>query len=163
MLVWGLEAMAVTFVAPHSLNARPLVVPRGTDLLDGTVTLWDTGSATLRETLRGHSASAEQPEFSPDGKTLYTASHIAEIVRGGINVLAIDMLHFGARKTALLEPEPVRFVNTGFNEPPRNDRARGMDSASRSWRRGGTIWSRSASADRRAGSGCLISNGRGIR
>jgi NAD+ kinase len=32
VLVWGLEAMAVTFVAPHSLHARPLVVPRGRDL-----------------------------------------------------------------------------------------------------------------------------------
>jgi NAD+ kinase len=26
VLVWGLEAMAITFVAPHSLHARPLVV-----------------------------------------------------------------------------------------------------------------------------------------
>jgi NAD+ kinase len=32
VLVWGLEAMAVTFVAPHSLHARPLVVPRGPEL-----------------------------------------------------------------------------------------------------------------------------------
>jgi NAD+ kinase len=32
VLVWGLEAMAITFVAPHSLQARPLVVPRGRDL-----------------------------------------------------------------------------------------------------------------------------------
>jgi NAD+ kinase len=32
VLVWGLEAMAVTFVAPHSLHARPLVVPAGRDL-----------------------------------------------------------------------------------------------------------------------------------
>jgi len=32
VLVWGLEAMAVTFVAPHSLDARPLVVPRGREL-----------------------------------------------------------------------------------------------------------------------------------
>ena len=32
VLVWGLDAMAVTFVAPHSLNARPLVIPRGRDL-----------------------------------------------------------------------------------------------------------------------------------
>ena len=32
VLVWGLEAMAVTFVAPHSLHARPLVVPVGLDL-----------------------------------------------------------------------------------------------------------------------------------
>jgi NAD+ kinase len=29
VLVWGLDAMAITFVAPHSLDARPLVVPRG--------------------------------------------------------------------------------------------------------------------------------------
>jgi NAD+ kinase len=33
VLVWGMDAMAVTFVAPHSLNARPLVVPRGSDLI----------------------------------------------------------------------------------------------------------------------------------
>jgi NAD+ kinase len=33
VLVWGLDAMAVTFVSPHSLNARPLVVPRGLDLV----------------------------------------------------------------------------------------------------------------------------------
>ena len=32
VLVWGLDAMAVTFVAPHSLHARPLVVPRGQEL-----------------------------------------------------------------------------------------------------------------------------------
>jgi NAD+ kinase len=33
VLVWGLDAMSVTFVAPHSLNARPLVVPRGSELI----------------------------------------------------------------------------------------------------------------------------------
>jgi NAD+ kinase len=32
VLVWGLDAMAVTFVAPHSLHARPLVVPRNREL-----------------------------------------------------------------------------------------------------------------------------------
>jgi NAD+ kinase len=32
VLVWGLDAMAITFVAPHSLHARPLVVPRGRGL-----------------------------------------------------------------------------------------------------------------------------------
>jgi len=29
VLMWGLDAMAISFVAPHSLQARPLVVPRG--------------------------------------------------------------------------------------------------------------------------------------
>ena len=29
VLMWGLDAMALTFVAPHDLRARPFVVPRG--------------------------------------------------------------------------------------------------------------------------------------
>ena len=33
VLVWGIDAMTITFVAPHSLHARPLVVPRGRDLV----------------------------------------------------------------------------------------------------------------------------------
>jgi NAD+ kinase len=32
VLVWGLDAMAITFVAPHSLAVRPLVVPRSREL-----------------------------------------------------------------------------------------------------------------------------------
>jgi NAD+ kinase len=28
VLMWGIDAMAITFVAPHSLHARPVVVPR---------------------------------------------------------------------------------------------------------------------------------------
>jgi NAD+ kinase len=38
VLVWGLDAMAVTFVSPHSLHARPLVVPRGLELTVRNVT-----------------------------------------------------------------------------------------------------------------------------
>lgn len=32
VLMWGLDAMAITFIAPHKLDARPLVLPRGRDL-----------------------------------------------------------------------------------------------------------------------------------
>ena len=32
VLVRGLDALAVTFIAPHSLHARPMVVPRGLEL-----------------------------------------------------------------------------------------------------------------------------------
>jgi NAD+ kinase len=32
VLVWGLDAMVLTFVAPHALHIRPLVVPRGSDV-----------------------------------------------------------------------------------------------------------------------------------
>ena len=34
VLVWGLDAMVLTFVAPHALHVRPLVVPRGPDVVD---------------------------------------------------------------------------------------------------------------------------------
>ena len=34
VLVWGLDAMVLTFVAPHALHIRPLVVPRGPDVVD---------------------------------------------------------------------------------------------------------------------------------
>ena len=33
VLVWGLEAMALTYVAAHSLHARPLVIPPGADVI----------------------------------------------------------------------------------------------------------------------------------
>jgi NAD+ kinase len=33
VLVWGIDVMAITFVAPHALGARPLVVPRGQSLI----------------------------------------------------------------------------------------------------------------------------------
>jgi NAD+ kinase len=39
VLVWGLDAIAVTFVAPHSLHARSLVVPRSRDVLVRNETL----------------------------------------------------------------------------------------------------------------------------
>ena len=47
VLVWGLDAMAVTFVAPHSLEARPLVIPRGRDVVvkNETSDVWVTALA----------------------------------------------------------------------------------------------------------------------
>ena len=45
VLVWGLDAMVITFVAPHSLQVRPLVVPHNLPLAvtnrtpDGSVTV----------------------------------------------------------------------------------------------------------------------------
>lgn len=33
VLVWGLEAIALTYVAAHSLRARPLVIPPGSDVI----------------------------------------------------------------------------------------------------------------------------------
>lgn len=50
VMVWGLEAMAVTFVAPHSLQARPLVVPSGLELAVRNL----TPDVRLAVTLDGH-------------------------------------------------------------------------------------------------------------
>jgi NAD+ kinase len=33
VLMWGIDAMAITFVAPHALDVRPFVAPRGRDLI----------------------------------------------------------------------------------------------------------------------------------
>jgi NAD+ kinase len=67
VLVWGLDAMAITFVAPHSLHARPLVVPRGRDLRvtystdGGTATVLADGH-TVRELASGESVDARLAE-----------------------------------------------------------------------------------------------------
>jgi NAD+ kinase len=50
VLSWGLDALAVTFVAPHSLQARPLVVPHGQDVVVRNL----TPDVTLAVTLDGH-------------------------------------------------------------------------------------------------------------
>ena len=46
VLVRGLDAMAITFIAPHSLEARPLVVPQGAELTVRNATP-DVGAAVL--------------------------------------------------------------------------------------------------------------------
>jgi NAD+ kinase len=38
VLVWGIDVMSITFVAPHTLVARSLVVPRGQSLVASNVT-----------------------------------------------------------------------------------------------------------------------------
>jgi NAD+ kinase len=50
VLVWGLDALAVTFVAPHSLQARPLVVPDGQEVVVRNL----TPDVPLAITLDGH-------------------------------------------------------------------------------------------------------------
>jgi NAD+ kinase len=58
VLVRGLDAMAITFIAPHSLDARPLVVPRGAELSVRNTTP-DVGAAVLAD---GHRSGALEPE-----------------------------------------------------------------------------------------------------
>ena len=62
VLVWGIDAMAVTFVAPHSLNARPLVVPRGSELI-----VWNrTADVSARALVDGHTVG----DLPPGGRAV---------------------------------------------------------------------------------------------
>lgn len=54
VLVRGLDAMAVTFIAAHSLHARPMVVPRGLDVQIMNTTP-DVGASVLVD---GHGVAA---------------------------------------------------------------------------------------------------------
>jgi NAD+ kinase len=58
VLVRGLDAMAITFIAPHSLEARPLVVPRGAELTVRNATP-DVEAAVLVD---GHRSGDLAPE-----------------------------------------------------------------------------------------------------
>jgi NAD+ kinase len=60
VLVRGLDAMAITFIAPHSLEARPLVVPRGAELTVRNATP-DVGAAVLVD---GHRRGDLAPDRS---------------------------------------------------------------------------------------------------
>jgi NAD+ kinase len=57
VLTWGLEAMAITFVAPHSLHARPFVVGPATELSVRNT----TPDVPLSVLLDGHEVARLEP------------------------------------------------------------------------------------------------------
>jgi NAD+ kinase len=57
VLVWGLDALVLTFVAPHALHVRPLVVPRGPDVIVTNLTP-DLGAGVLVD---GHEVGRLDP------------------------------------------------------------------------------------------------------
>jgi NAD+ kinase len=60
VLVWGLEAMVLTFVAPHALVIRPLVVPRGPDVTIANLTTERAATVLVDGHPVGKLASGEQ-------------------------------------------------------------------------------------------------------
>ncbi len=57
VLVWGLEAMVTTFISPHSLSARPLVVPPGADVI-----VWNrTADVPVSVLVDGHAVGELAP------------------------------------------------------------------------------------------------------
>jgi hypothetical protein len=85
VLMWGLDAMAMTFVAPHSLRARALVVPRGLDLRvteplrRSWVTVSSTGTVGELERRRRsavRSADHRRLAVRPEGDILHAATEV---------------------------------------------------------------------------------------
>jgi NAD+ kinase len=79
VLVWGIDAMVLTFVAPHATHIRPLVVPRGSDVtitnqttsFDATVVVdgqpvggLGVGDAAVVRVGKQHSLLATLPEVT---------------------------------------------------------------------------------------------------
>jgi len=57
VLMWGLEAIALTYSAAHSLHARPLVIPPGADVI-----VWNrTGDVEAAVLVDGHRVSSLTP------------------------------------------------------------------------------------------------------
>jgi NAD+ kinase len=83
VLVWGLDAMAITFIAPHSLHARTLVVPRSSDLVvenrtpDVNVTVLADGHA-FAELRTGESLTVR---LGPDRTLLATLPEVTFFTR----------------------------------------------------------------------------------
>ena len=78
VMMWGLEAMAITFVAPHSLHARPLVVPRGP-----AVSITNrTADVPLTVLVDGHEVGALAPAGTIDvgiGEATCLLAHLPEV------------------------------------------------------------------------------------
>jgi NAD+ kinase len=73
VLVWGLEAMAVSFLAPHSLHVRPLVVPRGLDLRLAN----ETAAVAASLLVDGHAVGEVEPGQSVTLRVDDDASRLA--------------------------------------------------------------------------------------
>ena len=83
VLVWGIDALAVTFVAPHSLHARPLVVPR-----DREVTIVNrTPDVPVAVLVDGHAVVTEGSDamvsmrLGPDRSLLATLPEVTFVRR----------------------------------------------------------------------------------
>jgi NAD+ kinase len=68
VLVWGLDALVLTFVAPHALVIRPLVVPRGPDVTITNLTPDLEASVLVDGQPVGTLASGEQAVISVGGQ-----------------------------------------------------------------------------------------------
>ena len=76
VLMWGLEAIALTYVAAHSLHARPIVIPPGADVI-----VWnrspDIEAGVLVDGHRVSTLGESRPRRRPDRRRAIAARHAA--------------------------------------------------------------------------------------
>ena len=75
VLVWGLDALVLTFVAPHSLHARPLVVPRGADV----VVRNRTSDVTATAIVDGHVVAEVAPGAGAEARLGAASARLATL------------------------------------------------------------------------------------
>jgi hypothetical protein len=111
VLVWGLDAMAITFVAPHSLHARPLVVPRGLEL--AVVNRTEDVSATVL--VDGHRVDELGPGRQGRWSLRSSTACWRRCPRARSSPIPADLLDVAARSP---EPRAQRIGTQSAHSPP---------------------------------------------
>jgi NAD+ kinase len=85
VLVWGLDAMVLTFVAPHALHIRPLVVPRGADVTITNLTHGLESTVLVDGQAAGHLGEGEEAvvRVGPTPSLLATLPEVGFFTRYG--------------------------------------------------------------------------------
>ena len=112
--MWGLEAMALTYVAAHSLRARPLVIPPGADVIvwnrtegvEAGVLVDGHRVATLAE--GGAGGGAHRPTSARSSRRFRRRPSCAAIGRALLRRLRIENLVLIREADLSVRPRPER-------------------------------------------------------
>ena len=126
VLMWGLDAMALTFVAPHDLRARPFVVPRGHDLLVWNRTA-DVGCAVLVDGHRVADCGPGRARVDPARRAALAARHASRRdVRPPLPAELRELVALRApvrrRRTGVPRARPVYHLHDAAPPPDREPR-----------------------------------------
>ena len=107
--VGGIKSLAV---APDGQTIAVALADR-----EGVVCLWEPATGKVRGELRGHHDEVSHVAFSPDGKTLLTASHdqTARLWSASGSLLHTFTGHLGEVETADFSPDGRKVITAGMD------------------------------------------------